>query len=676
MKYINFDSNSELFTEFALQESGKIIQLTHFPIKTNLTILVGPNNSRKSRLMRKILSQNNITVSNKPFYRILSNLAFTIKNLLQENSYLKKADTFIHFTSKLNNLPLSHHKLNLQDINDFIEKYKFNTPGKQIKYTISDFESMHIEIDNLLRNFNNDDNINNNTTITALLKLYDVVLFLENYLKINSTISLTNYIEARYLSTYLKRDTTLSEFTNELKDNLSELRDLNISKYSPTNIYIPTLRGSIKLIENNSSNDIKYMPTTSYKDTIVHNYTIPNEVKIFTGLDLYDNILNSRNSKRKTRESFEEFEKFISHHFFSGKEVDIVSIHQQNLIHVFIEGEDDRALFDLGDGIQSLIILLYPIFTAPNESHIFIEEPELHLHPGFQSIFLNALIHDEFIKSKNLTFFISTHSNHLLDKLLAKEVKCSIFSLENKNKDENNYSLIREELSPNRNILKLLGVTNSSIFLSRNTIWVEGVTDRKYINHFLKLYIDFNKFEELTEDYHFSFIEYAGSNLAHYLFDSDNTSNKIHALSLSNKIFLLADKDINKDEKHLMLSSMNSENFHYLITGGIEIENILSPKAINFILKDIFKINNTNTIKYDSYENTRFGKFFEKLLKSHNIIKNISDPSGTLNTYYKNKFCDCVCDNINNGNLKWAEISESPNTVLIITSLHSFLVAE
>lgn len=52
---------------------------------------------------------------------------------------------------------------------------------------------------------------------------------------------------------------------------------------------------------------------------------------------------------------------------------------------------------------------------AENNSFIFIDEPELNLHPGMQRLFFEQITLNKDITDKNLTFFITTHSNHLLD---------------------------------------------------------------------------------------------------------------------------------------------------------------------------------------------------------------------------------------------------------------------
>ena len=92
---------------------------------------------------------------------------------------------------------------------------------------------------------------------------------------------------------------------------------------------------------------------------------------------------------------------------------------------------------------------------------------------------------DEF---KNTQVFVTTHSNHLLDLTLDFNNLCSIFSFERKSDKE----FIIKNVTPNKEVLELLGARSSSVFLSNCVIWVEGITDRLYIRKFLELYQKMN----------------------------------------------------------------------------------------------------------------------------------------------------------------------------------------
>lgn len=340
-------------------------------------------------------------------------------------------------------------------------------------------------------------------------------------------------------------------------DNYSDINETTIKSFgNPICYYIPTLRSAHSLFEKDGDSFSK-IEKDIYLETINKYYNFDSsEVNIFTGLHLYKEILNSRNSKRSIRQSFEKFEKFISENFFGNKQIDIVAefnkdeslsgINHSEIISVHIEGEKEtRKLYELGDGIQAIIILMYKIFMAENDAFIFIDEPELNLHPGMQRLFLDQISSNQFLKNKNLVYFISTHSNHFLDLTLTKE-HTSIYSFSsNSLEDNDNTFSIRNVNDGDNSILKNLGVNNSSVFLANCGIWVEGISDRNYIKAFLKSYIASlgKKIHVLKEDIDYAFFEYAGSNIDHYLFeefsssDSSQVISDINALALNNRIF-------------------------------------------------------------------------------------------------------------------------------------------
>lgn len=280
--------------------------------------------------------------------------------------------------------------------------------------------------------------------------------------------------------------------------------------------FIPTLRTAHSLYRQEESNFIK-IEEDIFSETINNIYKIDKKVNLFTGLHLYIEILNARNSDRKTREKFQNFEDFIGDNFFNGKKIDIVAnfdkrknLKGDNLdenITIHIQGESTtKRLHQLGDGIQALIILMYQIFMANDESYIFIDEPELNLHPGMQRLFLEQISSNEYLKNKKLKYFISTHSNHFLDLTIEKE-NISIYTFTGfiDDKGENKF-IIKNVNSGDNTILRELGVNNSSVFMANNSIWVEGVSDRNYIKAFLKSYLNFiDESITLREDIDFVF---------------------------------------------------------------------------------------------------------------------------------------------------------------------------
>ncbi|HLP34004.1 MAG TPA: AAA family ATPase, partial [Bacteroidia bacterium] len=415
---------------------------------------------------------------------------------------------------------------------------------------------------------------------------------------------------------------------------------------------------------------------TIFEQTILKNYGIRQNL-VFTGNDLYHRIKQDRNNIKSVRVQFEKFEAFLSRAFFQNKQVELIAKESEKAeerhINVWIDGIE-RELHNVGDGIQSLITLMYPIFMAPEKSWIFIEEPETHLHPGLQRIFIEELISNEEFQKKELKVLLTTHSNHLIDQSFQNSHKISLFSCKRELREGIETVNVKQITTPQNQLLSDLGVKNSSVFLASCTLWIEGICDRIIIRKLIKLKSE-QQNKILLEDIDFAFFEYAGSNLSHYLF-SDNDSNNnleeleeedqklINAFALSNNILLIADKDKGKLSKHLMYNEIERTGFSYYTLQVREIENSLSPGQLRQYLPKLFNripIDNWNSIlenvKEDDYMDEYLGTFLKQKAEKSNlkIPKSLIAKSGTLETRYKTK----LAQEFTNGHVTWNELSSS-----------------
>lgn len=83
-------------------------------------------------------------------------------------------------------------------------------------------------------------------------------------------------------------------------------------------------------------------------------------------------------------------------------------------LYVSISGKDRTIpLASMGDGFKSMLKIIYLSVLARN-GVITLEEPELSLHPGYIGMLADTIL----FCSKETQFFISTHSNDLIESLL------------------------------------------------------------------------------------------------------------------------------------------------------------------------------------------------------------------------------------------------------------------
>jgi hypothetical protein len=416
-------------------------------------------------------------------------------------------------------------------------------------------------------------------------------------------------------------------------------------KISFKRLYIPTLRG---LRPFSDKKDL-------YKDRTINDYFKEHGPEIFTGLSMYDTVHDLLVGDLDERESIVEFQNFLSETFFENREVALIPRKGSDVLFLKIGSEMEFPIYNLGDGIQSIIILTFPLFQLIEEELlVFIEEPEMFMHPGLQRIFLNTLSY-----FKKHQFFFTTHSNHFLELTFDYE-NISIYTFE-KTIKETGEKIVSPDFkicnisNESRKTLELLGVRNSSVLLSNCTIWVEGITDRKYISHYLELYqnklkSDVGKedhFEILREDMHYSFVEYSGANITHWSFLEEEGSDTINIDYLCGKLFIITDKDDQDSHamRHDKLKAKLDDRYYCLPVR--EIENLLTPEILRKVITDYEKSSPIfPEFKQDDYRDAYLGTFIEDtLLKgSKTRAGRYATESGTITQ--KIKFCDKAIDHI------------------------------
>ncbi len=413
-------------------------------------------------------------------------------------------------------------------------------------------------------------------------------------------------------------------------------------------IYIPILRG-LRAIGNKKTESEFHFNTEqdNYRRRTQKDYFLFNgddkfmvdEDSIFTGLGLFNDLKAHLLGSHEKREKARKFEDFLKRSFFNGAKVELVPMVEDDVVHIKIGEGNEFPIHQLGDGIQSIIILTYPIFFSEAENLlVFIEEPELHLHPGMQRILLETYLNEpEFQKCQ---FFLTTHSNHFLDMTLDFE-DISIYTVKKNGKTEE--CLIENVKSPDNNTLELLGVRNSSVYLTNCTIWVEGITDRIYIRRFLELIQEQEKEKtNFKEDIHYSFVEYGGNNITHWSFLEEDESNptNIDVETLCGKLFLISDRDKNKEERHEKLKKALKKRFYLLEC--LEIENILPKETLIMTVEGICKKKgpnfSVNKFEYADYKNMKLGEFIDQNFKDRG--KTFKGKSGSINSAYKLDFAN------------------------------------
>lgn len=622
-----------------------------FPINKN-NFFIGKNNSGKSYFSR-----------------------FLMKNIIQV--YVDKDTLIKDIEENIMNVPreiIIFNNLQNKKVNEFVNKFlqyerllkkidesKVETgqsimylSGGHIKqYNYRDSEQLYKDIAPLLSFLElSNDNVRNVLNSEVIPKKSEV----QN--KISSDFR-TGLIELLY--------TLPDEEIYELGDLLIRIDFLKNRSNKAEKYFIPVMR-SIRHPEKDVS--ITEEKEDIYKRRSALEYELnEEEIKIVTGLNFYKEYKKDLLGSKEKRERINQFEEFLSEYFFDGENISIIPDEETFELKININNaKEDRFIYEVGEGISSLLIIAYTLFVEANKNNklFFIEEPEISFHPGFQRLLINIITYYE--RFKNCIFFFSTHSNHLID-IGVNEMKNSNIIL-CKKYDKNTVSIKIQEESYNE-VLEELGVQASSVRIANKVIWVEGKYDALYIRLLLNLKnnCDEDK-KKYIEDYDYCFVPYGGANMGLIKFDlnqelEENKEFILKAEKINSKYMIILDDDnmskkpsSSKYGKYQKLKEELGDKIYKLEVR--EIENLFPEEVVKSYIhngmKDKSKLDSLN-IKYDKYKCKKLGDYInEIILKVYegSDLKSITGrqegfvAKGFL--YSKQKFYDEV--------LKWSKKSD------------------
>lgn len=553
---------------------------------SRVNILVGANNSGKSRFMRSLF--------------------------------------YIDKNAKLNFLPNDEHfEYYLNQVEEF--KYYINNPGNKQFYN---------EEVQAYRNINND--------LNDVEYLVESQEFNPKLIQINKNIN----ISGKPVNSYWF-------FCDKIfKEHFKNITfDENLFNYNFYKIYIPSLRGLIPLISKDYDDSNEDVYAKRIKDDYfgeksnilvdVNDFLLNDDVKsrnaIISGMKFYEYVQNYLLGDLEQRDMIRDYEIYLSQTFFDNKKVVLIPKVNDDVLTVRI-GEEEFKIYDLGEGIQSIILITLPLFLYLEKSKeentnvlVFIEEPEIGLHPRLQRILIETLLDTRF---ENYQFFFTTHSNHFLDKLFEKE-DISIYSFDKSFDDEESKTMFTIEKVgfDHMPTLKKLGALPSSVLANNCTILVEGSYDVVHYRFYLDLYQkklinenpNITKFEYGT---HYSFLRGGGKETANTIRDF----NKIQ----QERIFTVLDKDSNEDyiKNKTAFDKMGYKN--YFILEVIEVENLISKEVLIKILnslREVKKLGISEQFNEEDYQKSNFYKFIKESIITGNI------PEGFFNkSTFKERF--------------------------------------
>lgn len=472
---------------------------------------------------------------------------------------------------------------------------------------------------------------------------------------------------------------------NEIFKNFFNEIDINdnLFRYNFYRIYIPSLRGLIPLIpsefkSDEQSNDVyaerikkDYFPDErniiidvndflkkdeedeKSESQVLHLEDILEKSKYFskhsiiTGLQFYDYVKNYLLGDLEQREIIREYEKFLSKTFFDDKEVALIPKVNDDVLTIKIGDEKERPIYNLGEGIQSIILITLPLFLYLDISKghntnvlVFIEEPEIGLHPTLQRKLVETLLDKRF---ENFQFFFTTHSNHFID-MQFENRDISIYSFDKSiNNEENSINeFIVEKVDFNHfPTLEKLGALPSSVLANNCTILVEGSYDIAHYDFYLKLYQEKLKNEKhnvtiFKKGIHYSFLRGGGKEIL-------KTVKEFNSIE-KERIYTILDFDSEKESEanKAFFNDMNYTN--YKILNVKEVENLISKSVLLKMLdsfREIRKLGIVEDFDEEEYQKSNFYKFIKEKIITGEIPDNFFNAD-TLKKRFCEKEPDCT----------------------------------
>ena len=244
-----------------------------------------------------------------------------------------------------------------------------------------------------------------------------------------------------------------------------------------------------------------------------------------------------------------------------------------------------------GSGLKTIVatiahIWLWPKIIAKRDLTHFIfglEELENNLHPAMLRRLLEYVATT--IVEGDSHVVLTTHSNVAID-MLASNQHAQIIHTSLSSGGETTVRIVDEYLHKQA-VLNDLDVRASDLLQANGVVWVEGPSDRTYLNHWINLHSN----GELKEGTHYQCVFYGGRLLSRLSASDPSGTDLEEAVSIlrvNRNSAVLIDSDIKtvggqigKTKKRIVSEVEKLQGFVW-VTKGREIENYLPKVALDF----------------------------------------------------------------------------------------------
>jgi putative ATP-dependent endonuclease of OLD family len=280
----------------------------------------------------------------------------------------------------------------------------------------------------------------------------------------------------------------------------------------------------------------------------------------------------------------------VKHHDEAPKiRVGNESLPPGDLWEIFL-GEEKKGLIPLsnsGSGLKTVVLVLLNLLVVPviagkaRSTFTFaFEELENNLHPALLRRLLSYL--ESYAVGEAVSIFLTTHSSAALDMFgVSKNAQIVHVTHDGESASCRAVSAHFDKLD----VVSALGAKPSDLLQANGIIWVEGPSDRLYINRWLELYTDGKLVE--GRDYQCAF--YGGGLLARTQFIPQEEADQelVNLLQINPNVIVICDSDRDKKSAALKprVSRIQAEisklrNGQVWVLGAREIENYLPGSVL------------------------------------------------------------------------------------------------